>query len=355
MSQTVLVTGVTGLVGSALAARLLARGDRVLALARGAPARARSAVSRAAEGFGLPLSADALSRLVVAPSELDALALDFAAELERVELAWHAAAEMSFLPEALDRAFLFNVAGTVRLHQLLSRQPKCRRLYAVSTAFVGGFGAQAVREELYLSPRLLTPYLVTKWAAELALEKAARGALPVTIFRPSLIVGHTESGWYGGKSFGPYNFVDALRLAKSQGASELRAGLDPRVVHNYVAIDDLVHNALALQARESAQEPFQIVHCLGTDVANAVALEEACRLLGLRFESGPPQTASDRAVATFLGPASVFSSAPYVQGRIPLESTVLERLLGGEARRTPIDAARCRALFTWYLDNTAPP
>lgn len=353
MTETILVTGVTGLVGSALAAGLLKQGARVLAIARGAPARARSAVTRAAEGFGQPLTQTELAGLIVAPPDLDALSRG--GEIGAVTSAWHAAAEMSFLPEALDRSFQFNVGWTNKLYGLLAGAGRCQRLHYVSTAYVGGFASPRVREEIHLAPRLVTPYLITKWSAELSLEKAARDSMPVTIFRPSLIVGHTETGWYGGKSFGPYNFVDALRLAKSLGARALRAGLEPSIVHNYVAIDDLVHNALALHRRHDAQASFEIVHCLGTDVANQLALDQACDLLGLRFHCGPPESVADRAVAGFLGPAIWFSSAPYVVGRIPLESTVLERLIGDDARRTPIDAARCRALFTWYLDNTAPP
>ncbi len=355
MQETVLVTGVTGLVGSALAAALLRSGARVIALARGAPSRATSAIDRAAAGFGTRLTPAQRGALIVAPPDLEALASEHSRELGEVTYAWHAAAEMSFLPDSLDRSFQFNVGWTMQLYQLLAKSSGCRRLHYVSTAYSGGLATAKIREEIHLAPRLVTPYLITKWAAEMALEKASRGTMPVTLFRPSLIVGHTATGWYGGKSFGPYNFVDALRLAKSLGGTTLRSGLEPSVVHNYIPIDDLVHNALALSHRHESSSHFEIVHCLGTDVANQLALDEACKLLGLQFRSAPPETAADRTVAAFLGPALWFSSAPYVVGRIPLESTVLERLLGADHQRTLLDAARCSALFGWYLANTPTP
>src|SRR6185369_13813371 len=93
--KSILITGVTGYVGGALAARLLARGHAVVALARNDAdgERSRRSVRRAAAGFGDELGAQDLARLRVLSGEVASLPDDVLAGLDAV---WHCAAEMSF-------------------------------------------------------------------------------------------------------------------------------------------------------------------------------------------------------------------------------------------------------------------
>jgi nucleoside-diphosphate-sugar epimerase len=63
--KTVLITGVTGYIGGALAAGFLARGHRVIALARNDArgVRAKSSVVASAAGFGNELAASLMNAL----------------------------------------------------------------------------------------------------------------------------------------------------------------------------------------------------------------------------------------------------------------------------------------------------
>src|SRR4051812_46501999 len=103
---TILITGASGFIGSALAAAFLERGARVLCPARGddADKRVRARVEASGVGLGTPLAAAALSRLEVLPFDLARLAED--KRIEDVTAAWHCAAHMTFsrkkLQEALD-------------------------------------------------------------------------------------------------------------------------------------------------------------------------------------------------------------------------------------------------------------
>jgi thioester reductase-like protein len=198
----VLLTGATGLVGMELLARFLERTDRpVLAVVRGrdaaeAEARLRRTVS------SLVGDADRYAdRLVAVRGDIErpALGLDDSVDAlaESVTDIVHGAASVSFelgLPES--RAI--NVEGTRRMLELAAlcaRRAGLRSFNYISTAYVAGDQrGPATEEDLDVGQQHRNAYERTKFEAE-QLVRAHAGELPVSIFRPSIVVGDRRTGW----------------------------------------------------------------------------------------------------------------------------------------------------------------
>lgn len=240
----VLVTGATGFIGSTLAACFLARGFQVTCLSRGTGfvERTRGKIQDAARGFELDVDVD---RVRVLPYDLHRLG---ARELCSVDAVWHCAAHMAFSPKALRDAIDVNVGATRLLYERLAAHARSARFFYVSTAFTGGVEAGVIDEELHLSPHLINPYFASKWAAELVPERLTReaGAPSVVIYRPTAVIGHTQTGWYGGPSYGFYNFMEGVCVARVAGGRSMRVDMAPEVQHCYLPIEDLAHNAVVL-------------------------------------------------------------------------------------------------------------
>jgi thioester reductase-like protein len=125
-------------------------------------------------------------RLGLGEAEYDALAA-------RVTHIVHAAATVR-LNERPDAAHRVNVIGTREVLKLAERSPHLRRLAHVSTAYVAGDRTGRILEaELSAGQRFLNAYEHSKYEAE-ALIRSRRAAVPVTVFRPSIIVGDSEDG-----------------------------------------------------------------------------------------------------------------------------------------------------------------
>lgn len=109
----------------------------------------------------------------------------------------HSAASVSFsLP--LDRARAINLHGTRRmleLAELCAGRGGLHRFAHVSTAYVAGTHRGPFYEsDLDRRQQFNNSYELSKWEAEKLVRDRA-GKLPTTIFRPSIVVGETESGW----------------------------------------------------------------------------------------------------------------------------------------------------------------
>ena len=192
-----LLTGATGFVGAELLARLVPGDPRtVYALVRaGDDAAAQARIDAVtAEIFGAPDS-----RVVGVPSDLTAPGLGLEGRWANrlageVTTILHCAASVSFsMP--LDESRLINVEGTRRILALARRCARLERLGYVSTAYVGGrhrgsFGA----DDLDRGQSFRNPYEQSKQEAEV-LVRAAGGAMPVQVFRPSIVVGDRRTGW----------------------------------------------------------------------------------------------------------------------------------------------------------------
>lgn len=104
-----------------------------------------------------------------------------------------------------------NVIGTRNVLDAAFEMKKLNRLNHFSTAFVAGDRTGVIMEgELNEGQKFRNAYEETKFAAEVALLEAGRH-IPVSIFRPAIIVGDSETGEID-KMAGPYYIMNAIVL-----------------------------------------------------------------------------------------------------------------------------------------------
>lgn len=297
--KTILVTGTTGFLGSSLVANLLMAGMRVKALSRKDPGggRTRAAVEVAARGFGLPLGAEQRARLSVVEVDFEDLegTLD-SRVFDEVTDVWNVAAEMSYSTRKVLQSVGQNVVASCKLYALAARHARqCQRFYHVSTAYVSGVACPEAREQLHLTPKLINAYQLSKWMAELNLTQHQRElGLPLTLFRPSIIIGHQETGWSSGAPFGMFSLAEVLLGGKRMGAEPLCLDVRGDLPQDLVCIDTVVERARALLMAQAHREPVEIFHCSADErLSLAEAIEPARLHLGLNVEFGPPRTPVD--------------------------------------------------------------
>ena len=199
----VVLSGGTGFLGGEVLARLLERDVRpVYALVRAeSQAEARERV-RATLSELMGGSDRWAGRVVAVPADLtrDGLGLsrrqlDWLAE--RAEWILHCAASVSFTL-GLAESREINVEGTQRMLDLAAlahRRGALRCFSHVSTAYVAGTHPGRFGErDLDLGQDHRNPYERTKLEAEVEVRARAEG-LPVQVFRPSIVVGDSRTGW----------------------------------------------------------------------------------------------------------------------------------------------------------------
>jgi thioester reductase-like protein len=203
LSDEVLITGATGFVGMEVLARYLERSDRrVIALVRaGSDEGARSRVDGVLQNMFGSRGEGYSSRVQAVAADLTAPRLGLAREryaqlAERVRTIVHSAASVSFtLP--LEEARAINVTGTRRMldfAECACEHGGLERYGHVSTAYVAGtFDGRFNEEDVDVGQRFNNTYEQSKLEAEQLVR--ARGTLPFTIMRPSIVVGDRYSGW----------------------------------------------------------------------------------------------------------------------------------------------------------------
>ncbi|MEZ4458863.1 MAG: SDR family oxidoreductase [bacterium] len=122
---------------------------------------------------------------------------------------WHLAALYDLaVPEEI--AYRVNVRGTAHVLDFCEACSRLRRLNYVSTCFVSGKRTGRIREdELDEGQAHHNHYESTKFWAEMEVQRRM-GTLPVTIFRPSIVVGHSRTGETD-KYDGPYYLLKIIK------------------------------------------------------------------------------------------------------------------------------------------------
>ncbi len=355
-TKTVLMTGVTGFIGSYLASAFMRQGFKIIAMTRNDPhgQRTIAAIKTALHQDESGIEIDFVNQLMVLPYDFGAIAFHNRDLLDTVQEVWHCAAEMSFSPRKLESSFQSNVGMTNDLYSIVSElSPECRRFFYVSTAYTGGAEAGLKKEILHTNPQLINPYQVTKWSTEMSLAmQVMQGArLPVTLFRPSVVIGDTRTGYYPGSPFGIYMYFQAMRSAKALGAKTLTLDLNIESPLQLIPVGDLVANAMALSARVTAgtpSEPLEIFHATGQAVRNAATLKVLMKIIDLEVNIGDPVTTLDFFADKICGWVKRFGN-----GHITFDDTNLRQALGESFVETSLSDAEFATLFTWYHQHLA--
>ncbi len=112
---------------------------------------------------------------------------------ERITHVFHLAA-ISSLGMAHDAAHRVNVEGTRNVLELAKESKKLKRFVYFSTCYVSGDRVGVIAEdELESGQRFRNAYEETKYEAEKLVQRA-KSQLPVTVIRPSSVVGDSKSG-----------------------------------------------------------------------------------------------------------------------------------------------------------------
>jgi nucleoside-diphosphate-sugar epimerase len=203
------LTGATGFLGSHLLLQWLRDHPdrRALAVVRSAHGqrsaqRLHQALAGAAADSDVRVDVDRLLRAVTV---LDADVRRLQAADRAVVRRWaargpgfdllHSAADLSFREGDRDRVWAANVDGTRRLVDAVAGAPGLRSLNHVSTAYVAGTATGRIREDSASPPPgFNNGYERSKWHAEQVVrERAAELGADVRIFRPSIVIGHSQT------------------------------------------------------------------------------------------------------------------------------------------------------------------
>lgn len=258
---SVLITGATGFLGREVVRSLLSAHPEVqlVALIRAAdPAELDRRLSR----LRATLPEDQRPRLDAIQGDIEVpgfglSARDHADLAARIDRVIHVAATVSF-DHPLQEARLINVGGTqsvLDLCHLIRKRGGTGRLDYVGTAYVAGTRTDLCREdELDMGQRFRNTYEQSKFEAEL-LCRQAQGALPVAIYRPSIIVGDSRTGETTSYKtiYWPMKvLVRFYGLSRPLLPRLVRLPVNPRCLLDIVPVDFVADAVVRLYADDSA-------------------------------------------------------------------------------------------------------
>ncbi|HEY7934960.1 MAG TPA: SDR family oxidoreductase [Solirubrobacteraceae bacterium] len=308
-----LLTGASGFLGMELLALYLERTDRrVQALIRAddeRQAKARMAgILRRLFGADHPyggrvstVRADLIRPgLGLRRSQREALA-------ERVSEIVHAAATVSF-QVGLGEARAINVEGTRRIlefAELCSERGGLRRLSHISTAYVAGDHDGCFSEDdLDVGQRFRNAYEQSKFETELLIA-GWRDRLPITVLRPSIVVGERHSGWTAS-----FNVLYWPLRAFSRG-TYLALPARRQAPVDVVPVDYVADAIFTLsQAREAEGATFHL-----TAGRHTSSVGELCELASCFFERSAPRMLDPRVYRGLVHPLLVRASRSQRQRR----------------------------------------
>lgn len=299
----VLITGATGFVGTALANRMHREGFRV-----------RGTVRNLSEKEFLPQGAE------VAPIGSIGPDIPWASTLEGVDIVVHLAARThvtrGLVQEPLKAYRLINVASTEQLARVAAASG-VKRFVFLSSVKVNGEGKEKPYTELDL-PAPEDPYGISKWEAELALNRiAAETGIELVIVRPPLVYGA------GVKA----NFLELVNVVK-RGIPLPFAGIENR--RSFIYLENLVDAIIACSIRPEASGMTYLVSD-GTDVSTPELIR---RIAG----------AFDRSARLF----SVSPQLMKLAGKFLSKTSAVERLLGS----LTIDISKIQRELGWKAPHT---
>ncbi len=338
MSDTILLTGATGFVGTEIARKLVQTRDcRILVLVRGSDRDA--AIRRLARAWWdwPDLAAVLGTRIEPLVGDVTREDLGLTADDERLRSVTHiihAAADLR-IGASLSDLRQTNVRGTANVLMLAKRlhaDHGLARFAHVSTAYVCGRRPGVVQErDLTDAYGFANPYEQSKFEGE-RLVRAAANDLPISIFRPGMIVGDSQTGYI--KNFN--TIYPPLRLYLSGKLRLIPTRPDLRI--NVVPIDYVVDTMVRLTFDPDAEGGTFHLTAPNEHAPTVAELlwstrRWAVEALGVSLPRPRFVPLPSRALHAVAGRArgnlaSIRSLIPYFASRSQFDRANVERLLG---------------------------
>lgn len=267
--KNILITGITGLLGSFMARRFLKEGFKVVGLKRA--------------NSDLTLLQDIESQIVWHEGDiLDILVLEKI--IESVNYVVHAAALVSFAPKDRSKMFKTNVEGTINVVNLCLEK-KIKKLCFVSSVAAlgrkipnGNLTNQRIKineKATWEDNPLNSNYARTKYLAEMEVWRGQSEGLNSVIVNPSLILG--EADWNKSST-------QLLKYVYDEHK------LYPAGNLNYVDVEDVVACVYQLMISDISDERFILS-------AGQITYKEFLEKVALRFSKKAPSTLLNKSVA----------------------------------------------------------
>lgn len=213
--QTFFMTGATGFLGQYVLRDLLVRGQRVIAMLRGPVTESTPRLSKQMHDMGWPVEqylGNGQLELVEGslPNHLPAITWG------RTDAIINCAASLQLFSNGNGDPFKTNVAGAKAVLDWAGAHG-IGRLHAVSTAYTCGWNSGTILERFHQpEPKFQTDYEKSKWMAEMLMaEWSQQPGHTVTVYRPSFLIGDSETG-YTCQFAGFYQFARLVSVLKRQ-------------------------------------------------------------------------------------------------------------------------------------------
>lgn len=194
--KAILLTGGTGFVGSFLAVELMKRGYPLILIVRSADSLdCFKRVEKVLEWHNFPTPHHL--RIMEGDITLPKLGLnnqEYNYLLDHIGEVWHCASNTSFSEDKRTEIEKVNVQGTFNLLEL-AQESSCYFFHLMSTAYVAGKNHGLCQEQRITQQLFHNAYEESKKMAEdYVLEKCSEAGIIANIYRPSIIIGHSQTG-----------------------------------------------------------------------------------------------------------------------------------------------------------------
>lgn len=326
-AQTIFVTGFPGFIAERLVERLAAADRQIFLLVQTQfVEKSIQSVEEITIRTGTPIENFGLIEGDITLPRLGMSSDDAELVRETVTDVFHLAA-MYDLAVAKEPAFAVNFEGTRNVNTFAASLPNLARYNYISTCYVAGRRTGRIREdELQHDAGFRNFYEESKYLAESEVEKL-KSELPVTIFRPSVVVGDSQTGETA-KYDGIYYLIQYLKMAPGVLRLVNVGNRDVRL--NLVPVDFVV-DAIAELAFDDEARGRTIALADPSPLSTAELFDLiAEKLSGKRSVVGPPAALMERILMLPITPKLTglpHSGVPYFFLAQTYDTVVADKLL----------------------------